>query len=276
MLLLVGSSLGAQTVSNTIHLHAVIDELDPQVGMGCKKSWERLKELLLRVRPGQERLTIYQYQSHFPSRGDVLNFFREGKFRANDVLWFHYCGHGEVADGYGHVLKTYGDDLLRSELREAMEARQTRGVVITTDACATNGSYNASGPMPPMMREFFPSDMEIWKRVESLMGGLRGTVDITASTIGTPAFVDVDDRAEAPDSRSGGALFSNSLLKLFQTRTQDVDFNRDGKINWYEAFSFMRDQTRIEFARMRNKMVSLGMWNSEAQDQVPQAFSLGN
>lgn len=269
---------GAILESNaqTIRLYPVIDSLDERVGIGCQVSFERLRKFLQKIRPSVEGgIGIYTFKS-VPTRDQIKNHYRDTVFQKDDILWFHYCGHGETDPDQGHILKVPGADVGRRELREWMEARGTQGVLLTTDACAVRGIYTVPEPLfqnPPPR----PIDASVWKRFKALVGGIHGTVDLTASTGENPAFVDHQFRADAKEMV--GALFTNSLMNLFETETHWIDINQDKSIDWGEAFAFVREDTRRMFHAMSEKIAEMGDWRKlslPVEDQVPYAYALGN
>lgn len=268
---------GISSFGQTIHLLPVIDTLDPRVGEGCEVSWERLRAYLTKIRPSViGGLALYEYRKNrggVPTRSDIDIHYRDTPFEKDDIIWFHYCGHGEMDRKRQHILKVPGGDVTRSELRKWMEARKTQGVLITTDACAVRGSYDR--PVLEPGHEFPYRDIGPWARFSQLVGGIRGTVDITASTGMTPAFVD-HQRIEKAEIK--GALFTNALLALFKSPMFWVDANKDGEVDWGEAFEDIRESTRRQFDQMRGRAEALGQWQTishGANEQIPYAYSLG-
>lgn len=257
--------------ATTIHLLPFVDFLEPIVGQGCEISWKKLREHLEKVRPGPHKLLFYDING-MPNTAGVIAHYTRGEFKADDVLWFYYCGHGEMADGE-HVLKMQGQgDLKRSEVRRMMEARKTKGVLITTDACAVQGTYVSV--MPRGGGLWPPPAAEAWRRVESIVGGIEGTVDINAASELMPAFVDLGKQLY--DAPPRGALFTNALLDLLQADPTLVDYDKSRTIEWDEAFVYLREGTRDNFQDLKESgELSLKQSAPGVTDQIPHAYSLG-
>ncbi len=267
-LLLISLLLSAPAIAGKTTLLSVVDRTDPDVGKGCEDSYLRLKKFLLDAAKGHEDLfQLYDWKKEIsPTPGDVLNFFRSVKVGTDDVLWFFYCGHGATDDQRGgHYFKMSSGDLSRKELREVMQSRGARGVVLTTDACGVPGQFENTGPTaqgaPPILEEH-------WTALKSLLDSTKGTVDFTATTGKTKAFVD-------PEM---GANFSNALFYVLSNKLEENDIDRDGKISWPEVFALTRDQTRTNFFSMWHKVAmsrGTSYLTAEDRDQIPYAFSLG-
>lgn len=247
----------------------VIDSVAANVGAGCESSWGLVRDHLRTVSTGRaHRIAYWETPGRLPTRADIKALFLQA-FQPNDVLWFHFCGHGETAPGTGHVLKMPGGDLARSDLRRWMESRGTQGVLITTDACATKGTYD---PQTGVWGQPAPPIGVHWPIFEQLIGELHGTVDITASTGETPAFVDEDTQK----SSGRGAIFTHALLDTLKGGNW-VDLDGNGRAEWDEAYLYLREKTRQYFNDMKTKMMTrLGRWEGRgADDQIPEAFALG-
>ncbi len=243
---------------------AVVDQFAEDIGVPCEESFTRLKDFLLKVRPNPELLSIEAFEEAAFSPDGILEYYRKAKFESDDVLWFYFCGHGGTDPEQGQFLNTTQGDLARSELRQVMESRKTRGILITTDACSTPAALRPRGPTP---LETIVSEADHWKVIRSLIGNIEGTVDITAASGTGRAFA----------SKDTSSNFSEALLSLLFSRFEWLDLDRDGDLDWFEGFSFLRSETRNYFSNLRNVYGSEAWKKSYSEDdQIPHAFSLGN
>lgn len=277
-ILLIGILVSSVLSAGQVRLLAVVDRHQPDVGPGCEKTFQRLRHFLMEARKDRvAEFDIYEWKNVMPTPGDILNHYRSAKFEPDDVLWFYYCGHGAMVDAKEidpekgiegakvHVLKMSQGDLPRSELREVMEARKTRGVIITTDACNTPGKFEFNGPVgqgaPPI-------PIDHWHKLRSLFDNSNGTIDFTAASGNSKAFMD-------PEM---GANFTSALIGTLQSEFKDTDLDGDGAITWPEVFASVRYGTRFNFFLMKNR-VALEARESyltpDDKDQVPFAYSLG-
>ncbi len=258
--------------TGTIHVLGAIEEFDPKVGSSCKASWTRLKKFLQAARPDIKRLAIHYYWDRVAGRSDVITFFDTNNFKPNDVLWFYYCGHGMTVPGQGHVLQMGGDRLSRKELRAAMEAKKTQGVLITTDACGTRAE-----PQPgPVLNEGGAPPEGNWSLIADIIGDLHGTVDITAATGENPAFVDTKSIQGENGPEPKGAVFTEAIAEVLSQLPESLDTNHDGIADWTEVFFAIRESTHRRFTELRSRYAPLG-WRRLAgnvEDQVPYAFFL--
>ena len=69
-------------------------------------------------------------------RVHVLDRLRSMPVGADDTVFFYYSGHGAVLANVDHALTTTGGDILRSEVRSAIQAKNPRLAIILTDCCA--------------------------------------------------------------------------------------------------------------------------------------------
>ncbi|MBI4404067.1 MAG: hypothetical protein HY537_07900 [Deltaproteobacteria bacterium] len=258
-----------------VRLYSVVDRFDATVGSGCEKSWDDFQHYLNNISEGHRphNFDIFQWKSQgnvvVPNPDKILNHFRSAQFNPTDILWFYYCGHGETAPGKGHILKMSTGDLARADLRIAMEGRGTQGVIITTDACSTAGSYIDESPVGSGAPT--TTSIDHWKVFSSLLWGTVGTVDITAASGLGRAFVD-------PSRKSGGANFTDALRSAFSWNFNTLDLDQDGRLTWSEMFIVIREQTRLNFQSMSQKFAQIAgseLRPGDDKDQIPFAFSLG-
>ncbi len=278
-LLFLGFAIFSNVSLGKIRFYAVVDTFDGKVGPGCEKSFTMLSALLLnaaKLRGKTARdFEILQWKREgtaiVPTREAVLLHFaslnKQEDFKPTDILWFYYCGHGEMDPVKKHILKM-ADDLPRDELVKAMEAVGAQAVILTTDACAVAGRYIDEGLVgsggPPVF------DHDLWEVFEHIAQNTVGTVNINSAMPGTRAFVD-------PDPKEGGAVFSNALHNILHRPIASLDLNKDRIVSWPEIFLQLRDRTQIGFTIIDRKYrVALDNNLGDDKSQTPVAFSLGN
>ncbi|MFO0958617.1 MAG: caspase family protein [Isosphaeraceae bacterium] len=181
----------------------------------------------------------------------ILDHCRDLPADPDDALPFSYSGHGAIDPDAGQALTTgQGVPLLR-ELREAMEARKPRLIVILTDCCsdyavrpprpgpnpalagnAGNAAIGAPPPITPLLRQLFLEH--------------RGTVCITAAGTGQPAW----------GGKQSGGYFTSSLAANLQVKGPGpFDRNRDGFAAWDEVFPAIRSDTQPIYRAFRQEVL---------------------
>ncbi len=252
-------------VAGNIKLLAVVDSLDPTVGMACEETFTVLDKFLTEARPSKDALPIFTFERGVFTPAGILEYYRTEPFGKEDVLWFYYCGHGGMDAQKGHFLKTTQGDLVRRELREVMESRKTQGVLITTDACSVPAQAQGNG-LILHTRTTVVVQYDPWKVVQEVVGNIEGTVDITAATGENRAFIHDELRGN----------FTNGLVSLLFQPFEGLDLDGNGMIDWRESFSFLRAETQNYFSNMKNE-VGQDQWlrRYKENNQIPYAFSLG-
>lgn len=248
-----------------LHALFVVDTESHLVGAditeSCMTDLRRYKTLLGETFEDRgDRLKIYDFQGSQVAPGSVLGFIEQTlQVNADDTIWFHYCGHGATDEQRGHFLATSQGDITRSAVRDRLERKGVRLVVLTTDACSSPGQFSF---LPPRR---VPAS---WEAFSHLFFQHRGITDITAAT--DPQF--------AWGSSNSGGFFGSTLARLLCEEVSTIDQNLDGFANWDEAFAYLWSETRMVFRDARanalrdDPQAEIGQSNT----QDPHAFSLGS
>ncbi len=88
---------------------------------------------------GGERLIFDDLSGPRVSRQTILQRLRDMPVGPGDTAFFYYSGHGAVLQGSGHALTTSRGDVLRTEVRAALQAKGPRLTVILTDCLRRGG-----------------------------------------------------------------------------------------------------------------------------------------
>lgn len=187
-----------------------------------------------------ERLIFDDLSGPRVSRETILQRLREMPAGPGDTVFFYYSGHGAVLRGIDHALTTSGGDVLRSEVREALQAKGARLTVILTDCCA-NVVKRAPRPQAPMAAPGLPRQ-EI-PPIRSLLLGHSGLVDILSSDVGESSW---------SNSEKGG-FFTNALVRgLNSPFAHDFDLDGDGFVEWEEFFPYLKSRTMWLYREFRD------------------------
>jgi hypothetical protein len=199
----------------------------------------------------------------------VLAHYQHLRISPDEGLVFFYGGHGAMDPKKGHYLQLQngkkGAELIRADLRKAMEARKPGLVVILTDCCsnarrlgkrnveADEAHVKTRGQFNPLLR--------------SLFFQARGTVDITAATGHESIGNDVH-----------GGLFTATLCKLLAAPPATLDTSKDGVVSWPEFFHRLRRETETTFHAWKKeaRKANGGKDVDLPRNQTPHAFALGH
>jgi hypothetical protein len=248
-----------------IHVVLAVDT-DSDLADSVRIDLDRVRGMLEDALP-RERFEIKEFTGRELTRANLLAHVRDPRLKVgpDSGLVFYYGGHGAIEPGTGHYLKLkHGPVMMRSELRQAMEARKPGLVVLLTDCCSTH--IRIPKPPPTFGDALDPKALPELKRMKPVFRSLfyqaRGTVDITAAT----------DNASWGDDDDGG-IFTRTLCRVLYKDLRELDRDRDGVVSWKEFFPVLQAETDATFqtwaARMRRNRESV-----PAVRQKPFAFAL--
>jgi hypothetical protein len=200
------------------------------------------------------------------TREKILAYYRSVPVSADEGLVFFYGGHGAMDPKKGHYLQLQngkkGAELIRADLRKAMEARKPGLVVILTDCCS-NTRKVAKRQLENQEEKVTPRGV-FHPTMKALLYQARGTVDITAAT-GTVSWGDDDN----------GGLFTRSLCKMLTTSLSMLKGGKEGVLTWQEFFPKLRRDTETTFRSWAAEMRRLNPGDKiDSRTQTPQAFVL--
>jgi hypothetical protein len=240
--------------------------------LGFERDGENMKKVLkeaMRQQELEDRYTLDVLSGAEATPEYVLDYYRNLKVEPNETLLFYYSGHGATDRQGGHFLAMEKGRLYRSVLRQAMEQKRPRLLILLTDCCS---NYTAAPGKGPRGREEVkaPAPVPVAKTgpapasrptglktnqgatVRCLLFRHEGVVDITASSNGHPA--------EGTKDRGGPFTFALSQLLNEEGRPAAEAGNF---VYWSDFFLRVRSETQ----RIARKL---------GRSQVPEAFSLAN
>ena len=179
-----------------------------------------------------------------------------------DTILFYYSGHGLYDPEKGHVLKTPGKVLLRTELREAVLKCQPRLAVIITDCC---------------------SEVRALSTVQ-LRGAPSAASEIVDALFFTPVgLIDINSCSQGQLAGGGvpktGGFFTKALFDLMGSPIDEIELKKDNAVTWREFFPLLMAETT---ANWKNGEKLSGNEDGCARDlpggqqctQDPQPYSL--
>jgi Caspase domain len=254
------------TELKTIHVLVAFDT-DSDLVDSLKIDLSRIKWLLADSIP-PSRYEFKELTGSHLTRANLLAYYNDPALKVGpDVgLVFFYGGHGAVDPKHGHYLRfKHGPEILRSELRQAMEARRPGLAVLLTDCCSTPRKIERVPEVTAPAGAPADNTHIITFRpvVRNLFFQARGTVDITAATDGTSWG---DDLA--------GGIFTRTFCSILTRKVADLDRDRDGIVTWKKVFPIVQSETATTFRTWSATMRKRGEV-IPATTQKPYAFSLG-
>lgn len=264
-LLLAASPLLAAPPKEVAKLHVllVFDTQDDALSDSLEIDESRMRAFLRSTIPSH-RLSVTVLKGEKVTREGILGHYRRARPGAEDGLLFFYGGHGATDPVKKHYFQlASGENLPRSEVRRAMEAKKTALVLLLTDCCSTPQRIKSTRERG---KDIGPGARQIHPTVRCLLFQARGTVDVTAAT----------DAPSWSDSLEGG-LFTRTLCRMMQQDVKSLDTNGDGFVSWREFFPRLQRETEGTFkswlVEMRSRGARLG---TDTQRQRPASFALGN
>jgi hypothetical protein len=246
-----------------LHVLLVFDTSDETLGDSLARDQLRIRELFKNTIP-RNRLNVSVLTGKKVTADQILDHYRKANPDRNDGLLFFYGGHGATDPTKKHFFQlACGDDLPRSRVRKAMEAKKTALVVLLTDCCSTPEKIGT--PVQPRLFEEDTGPKEIHPTVRCLLFKARGTVDVTAAT-NAPSW---------SDNLEGG-VFTRTLCATMNRSMKSLGQDDDGIITWREFFPVLQSETEKVFANWSAKMRTIRGVKIDSRTQKPSAFALGN
>jgi hypothetical protein len=279
---LVSTARATAEEAGRLRILFVIDTNAHEIGPNMKVNYDKLVNVIGQLRAGREdRITWDVYEGKNATPANVLSYYREWlkDVRPTDSLLCYYAGHGgwdrareRSGDEKGHYLAMSTGTLYRSQLRQAMLARNPYGVFIFSDCCS-----NIAGIDPPRLAASGQGfALPHWETFRDLFFLHRGVVDIQAAT-----------RGEFCWSNNLGGLFTGALTDLLcQPRTSFTSNGADGFVSWKAFYAKLQQGTLDRFHQLQRNLEAGGAprrkdAQGRSQDirdfrgQTPQALYLG-
>jgi hypothetical protein len=211
-----------------------------------------------------ERLDVKVLKDRKATRAEVLKYYRTLKTGPDEALFFFYGGHGAIDPKKGHYLALQdnnpGQQLVRTELRKAMQAKKAGLVVIVTDCCANTVPLPKFPQSEKKMEDSAEKDMPrivLHPMLRALFFEARGVVDITAAR-NNYSWGDDD----------GGVFtrsFCSQLLRYANPRAARV-------ATWGTFFPVLQKQTVVTFKGWARKVDPKGRTVKVKDPPVPHKF----
>jgi hypothetical protein len=155
------------------------------VGIACGKDVLAMKHHLeTAFAKDKGRLVIHNLTGNQWSGAKVLKYLREMKVGHNDNVLVYHSGHGAIANPKqpekSQVLVLNSGRVLRGEIKQILQGKHPRGLIILTDCCS---SFAGGQELPSLVQ---PTSLNVHS-VRNLFVKMRGVVSITAAQDGQSA-----------------------------------------------------------------------------------------
>jgi hypothetical protein len=239
-------------------------DTDSDLDDSLRADQSRLRKLLPEMLPA-DRYELKEFFGGQLTRANVLAFLRDPRIRigSDTGVLFFYGGHGATDPRNGHyLLLRNGPVLLRSELRQALEARRPGLAVLMTDCCSTQRKLNARDRIGIHSKGPLAERRTMNPTFRNLFFLARGTVDVTAAT----------ENASWGDEEGG--IFTRTLCRVLANKPfRELDRDRDGTVTWKEFFPVLQAETETAFKSWASEVKKRGEQVDDAT-QKPYAFAL--
>lgn len=263
-ILLFGGICGSAAAKPRVH---AVFAFDPHVA-GTREDCDSMNTILQAT--GAEAGDIRVHRIELAKSGDqrqrVLSALDRLSPSSDDVLVFYYSGHGAVDERTRkHVFSldgTVNGILTRDDVKTQMNAKRCRLKVLISDCCSSYARIPGDGQVVP------PHSADLRRNAADLFQKAKGFCDITSSAHGELSW----------GEGGRGGLFTESLLAA--ARRPDLDTNRNGIVEWAEAFQRTKQITSARFKEFKEEAISRGNMDAGSleklrrqQNQTATAFS---
>jgi hypothetical protein len=185
----------------------------PHVALDVQRMSWMLRDNLPPAQLTRETLVFTRDRDATPAR--VLTAIERLEPNADDAILFYYTGHG-AADDRGHYLALAGGPLYRQTIREALESKGARLVVLLTDCCNLRSDGRRMVAMAPAPPEPPVAPPPLFR---TLFFEPAGVVDINASAPGEAAYFTATPEDQGIDSL--GSLFTRAVSQFVEQHLQE-------------------------------------------------------
>lgn len=169
-----------------------------------------------------------------------------------DVVLFYFTGHGAV-DDRGHYFELAHGKLYREDVRQLLENKGARLVVLLTDCC----NARSDGKLMMAPAPYAERPARISPLFRALFFTSRGVVDINGSSPGESAFLtpDFEETGELP-----GSLFTKTLSNY-------VEQNSHRALTWDTVVRELAVGVHLAFRRAYPQGATIGKGAGKQNDQ---------
>jgi hypothetical protein len=215
------------------------------------------------------------------TRANLISTIASQPVGQDDSLLVYYTGHGENTS-QGHVLNfPNGDNVLRSDIQQAMQQKGARLCVLLTDSCASGSEGPLAAPM--MMADYNPP---YWNHniCRYLFFRHTGFVSINSCSAGEVAVYqnphESRQRVEDGDVAQHGGVFTTALINILTMNDgalrQDRMTDSNGRVTWTSIRHQLAEITNSRYTGIKDTLERKGIFTLSGQDaQTPAYLSLG-
>jgi len=248
--------------AQTVHALVVVMNADDSIGKGVEKSLDKINAFLDQDVGNHYRVekTVLRSSTGETTPDAVLQWIRNVRPAADDVVFFYYNGHGGMVSKTDQRTYLYltGGRLYRDKIAEAMQNVSCRLKLIITDCCS---SYISSGSEAMSLTSF--GTVVGRTHITNLFGKHEGLLHVNGASEGTYAWIRL--------SGSGGGYFTISLLNSIHP---DTDPNRDGFLEWHEVMEVSSAATQLMFNTNFPSFPDKYKRDPQTKLQTPRVYSL--
>ena len=232
-----GLVLGTPNVeAQTVHALVVVMNKDKDIGKGMEVNLDKINEFLDEKVGSQYqvRKTIFRSTAGQTTPDAVLQWIRNLRPAADDVVFFYYGGHGGMVSKTNQRTYLYLTDgkLYRDKIEEVMQNVSCRLKLIITDCCSSYPASAASDTAAMGLTTY--GDVVERNYITDLFGKHEGLLHVNGTTEGSYGWV----------NKNRGGFFTTSLIQSIHHRT---DRNRDGFLEWHEVLQVAEAVTQETF-----------------------------
>ena len=224
------SLLASVSFAQTLHMFVVTNTNGQGVGSSCKVDYQNVTQEAEEIaRLTNLRLAkYYHYASQSISPSTLIRQVNNLRCAPNDVVWFHYSGHGKNYPGSYFSSFRIGDTKFGLEkLHKRIKSKGPRLAITTFDACnfggrLQNGNFISQRDDPQRSRLNY---IKLFKKS-------RGDIMVSSNTAGLRNY-----SYGSPDT---GGFFTRSFIDALHTVT-----NGDSRIcTWQNLLRQAQQQTK--------------------------------
>jgi|GEM_PF-1924006 len=264
-----GEQVRSQDEDISSRFHAVIVGATncPRIGESVRADIRNIEYFLRFGIPAHRRGRFVVLEAGNANRQAVLTAIQRLSVRSEDIFFFYYAGHGSTGVLAGHFLSFDNRGglrarLNRSEILNAMRAKNPRLTVLITDSCG-NIIPEPDPEIAPMLEEP-PCPTHVNPEIlRHLFFRHRGTVNINSAERGKLAFC----RPYPP-----GGLFTDALCRQW-TRGLD-EMSHDQRITWEVLVSRVTPNVNASFEAAK-AFDRTNLWMHNQRNHNPWVWDVG-
>ncbi len=255
-----GLVLGTPNVeAQTVHALVVVMNADETVGRGMEINLDKINEFLDKEVKSQYqvRKTIFRSSARQTTPDALLQWIRNLRPAADDVVFFYYGGHGGMVSKTDQRTYLYLTDgiLYRDKIEEVMRKVSCRLKLIITDCCS---SYPSSDSGVMSLTDY--GTVVGRNHITDLFGKHEGLLHVNGTTEGSYGWVNLNR----------GGYFTTSLMHSIDPRT---DSNRDGFLEWHEVLQVAEAVTQETFNSHYSSIEDKYKNDPQTKLQTPKVYS---